>query len=129
MLVEDNEVNFRLTLTYLRGQYELEWAHDGLSALQKIKEKHYAVILMDINLGPGMDGVEVIREIRQIREYRETPIIALTGYTLFGDRERLLESGCNSYLPKPYTRSEIHLIIQETLQGHSESPISPSKPE
>ena len=129
LLVEDNEVNFRLTLTYLKDHYELDWAQDGLVALQKIKEKQYTVILMDINLGPGMDGVEVIREIRQIREYRDTPIIALTGYTLFGDRERLLESGCDAYLPKPYTRSDIHLVLKETLQGHSERPISPSKPE
>ena len=70
---------------------------------------------MDINLGPGMDGIQASQAIRKIKGYEQTPIIALTGYTLFGDRERLIEGGCTSYLAKPFSRDDILREMRSAL--------------
>jgi len=115
LLVEDNDVNMQLTLAYLKQHYRMDWAADGPMAIEKSKKNRYAAILMDINLGVGMDGIQATQAIRKIKGYEQIPIIALTGYTLFGDRERLIESGCSGYLPKPFTKKEILDILSKML--------------
>ncbi len=115
LLVEDNEVNMQLTLAYLKQHYKMDWASDGSQAIAKVKKKKYSVILMDINLGTGMDGIQATQAIRKIEGYQDIPIIALTGYTLFGDRERLIKQGCSGYLSKPFTKSEILKILRPIL--------------
>jgi PAS domain S-box-containing protein len=115
LLVEDNEVNAQLTLAYLKGFYTVEWAIDALSALEMVKNKKYSVILMDINLGPGMDGLQVTKHIRMLPGYEQTPVIAITGYTMFGDRDQLIEGGCTDYIPKPFTRNDLTALLKRIL--------------
>lgn len=115
LLVEDNEVNMQLTHAYLKQSYQMDWAPDGPMAIEKAKRKKYSLILMDINLGLGMDGIQATQAIRKIPGYENVPIIALTGYTLFGDRERLIEGGCTGYLSKPFTKSEILKVLGPIL--------------
>jgi len=115
LLVEDNEVNMQLTHAYLKQHCQMDWAADGPMAIEKAKKKRYSAILMDINLGLGMDGIQAVQAIRKIEGYESVPIIALTGYTLFGDKERLIEKGCTGYLPKPFTKHEILKILRPIL--------------
>jgi CheY-like chemotaxis protein len=70
---------------------------------------------MDINLGAGMNGIEATQEIRKIPGYQGTPIVAVTGYTMAGDRERILSQGLTYYLPKPFDRIEIVEIVASAL--------------
>jgi CheY-like chemotaxis protein len=115
LLVEDNEVNSQLILAYLKNDYKVEWAIDCDTAIEMVQQKKYDAILMDINLGPGMDGLEATQLIRKMKGYGNLPIIALTGYTMFGDRDRLIEGGCTDYIPKPFTKSEILDLLNEIL--------------
>lgn len=115
LLVEDNEVNMKLTVAYLNRDFTVDWAQDGFSALEKVKTKNYAAILMDINLRPDMDGLKTAQLIRKTINYSKTPIIALTGYTLFGDKERLISGGCTDYLAKPFTRDDILRVLKKSL--------------
>jgi CheY-like chemotaxis protein len=116
LLVEDNDVNSQLTFAYLKNAYKVEWATDCFTALEMVQKQKYDAILMDINLGPGLDGLQATRLIRQVRGYENLPIIALTGYTMFGDRERLIEGGCTDYIPKPFTKSEILNLLDKILK-------------
>jgi len=119
LLVEDDMVNAQLIQVYLKNKYKIEWARDGASALEMVRQQKYDAILMDVNLGEELDGIEATRIIRKLNAYKKIPIIALTGYTMFGDRERLIEAGCNDYLAKPITKSEILNLLNTIL---------PSKP-
>jgi CheY-like chemotaxis protein len=73
-------------------------AVDGREAVQRARETHPALILMDVMM-PGMDGLEATRELRQDPELSEVPIIALTA--LEGARDRVLAAGCTDYFAKP----------------------------
>jgi len=117
LLVEDNDVNVQLSIAYLTQRYAVDWAIDGPAAIEKVKQKCYAAILMDINLGPGMDGLQAVQIIRKTKGYENTPIIAMTGYTLFGDKERLINGGCTEYLPKPFTRADLLKLLATVLNG------------
>ena len=58
------------------------------------------LILMDIQL-PDMDGMSATRILKADPKTRDIPVIALTASAMKGDRERILEAGCDGYIEKP----------------------------
>ncbi|MBL7137994.1 MAG: response regulator [Bacteroidales bacterium] len=111
LIVEDNRVNSELILIYLHAQYNCDVALDGESAVEMARNKQYDTILMDINLGSGIDGMETTRRIRALAGYKLIPIIAVTGYTMESDKEEILEAGCSHYLPKPIDKYKLSNLI------------------
>lgn len=116
LLVEDNMLNTTLTTLYLKNSYTVEPAPNAVTALKLVREKQFNVILMDINLGEGMNGVDVLREIRKIDRYKTTPIIALTGYAFISDKENLLDLGFTRYLSKPFEKKQLIDLLAETVE-------------
>jgi len=117
LLVEDNQVNRELTEFFLKKICNLEFVTDGETALEMVKTKSYDAILMDINLGVGMNGIETTRFIRKIPGYETIPIIAVTGYTMIDDKDKLLAEGCTHYIAKPFDRAAIQALLKEALSG------------
>lgn len=115
LIVEDNEINRRLAALYLREICNTEMAENGYVAIEKIKRRKYDAILMDINLGAGPDGLSIAHEVRSYEINKNTPIIAVTGYTMHGDREKLLANGCSHYLPKPYDKQTLLKLFSSIL--------------
>jgi PAS domain S-box-containing protein len=115
LLVEDNQVNTDLTRFFLRKQYQVDSALDALAAVEMVKNRQYAAILMDINLGHGMNGLEAAKEIRKVKGYENTPIIAVTGYTLQEEREKFVAEGCTHYIAKPYDQASLLAILEEAI--------------
>ena len=79
------------------------------------EKKNYSAILVDINLGFGMNGIEAINEIKKIKGYSSIPIIAVTAYALYGDREKFLSQGCTHYISKPFNKEEITELLDKVL--------------
>ncbi len=71
-----------------------------------------SIILMDIKM-PGMSGLEATRKIREFN--KSVPIIAQTAYSLSGDRELVIEAGCNDYISKPINRKELQKLINKYI--------------
>lgn len=108
LYVEDNEINSYVLEKYLsKDNFQYSNAKNGQEALSKLSENHYDLILMDINLGIGMDGVELSKEIRKIKEYENVPIIAVTGYAMGNDAQNLMAEGLTDYLAKPFKKDEL----------------------
>jgi putative two-component system response regulator len=108
ILIVDDDVAGQLTLeSILDGQgYVLEFAENGVQALEKISRLTPDIILLDVMM-PGMDGFEVCRKIRATPSIAEIPIIMLTA---LDDKKSLmngLEAGADDYLTKPYDRYEL----------------------
>ena len=115
LVVEDNPVNQRVTLTVLKQIGILaDLAEDGLQAITMFKAKPYALVLMDCQL-PRLDGWGATRAIRRLEESTRThvTIIALTAQALAGDREKCLQSGMDDYLTKPVNAQ----LLQQTVQA------------
>lgn len=101
LLIEDNEQN-RYLATFLleRHGYRVQVAADGLAGVEAAKASPPDLILLDIQL-PGLDGHAVARTLRGVPALAAVPIIAVTSYAMTGDREKVLEAGCDGYLEKP----------------------------
>jgi len=115
LLVEDNITNKVITFLFLKGFCEIEHATNGSTAIELAKENKYDLVLMDINLGAGINGIETTYKIKQLNNYKNVPFIAVTGYAMPGDEEKLLNLGFDYYLAKPFKREQLLNIIKSAL--------------
>ena len=115
LIVDDNTDTLALTRHQLRESYELVTVSDIKAALHSARSRRFDAMLLDINLGDGHDGIDVLKALREIEEYKFVPIVALTAYAMPGDRERFLQAGFDAYLSKPFTKKEITDTIQSAL--------------
>lgn len=111
LYVEDDLINQNVVQLYLREVCRVETARDGQTALQMAAEMQYDLILMDINLGFGMDGLAVTKELRKMSRYAETPIVAVTAYAMESDKKEFLTGGCSHYLSKPFDKEELRDLV------------------
>jgi two-component system, cell cycle response regulator DivK len=115
LYVEDDLLSMRLVEKFLRNsKFELIWACDGQAGLETAIEELPTLILMDINL-PHIDGLNLTRMLRDNPATKDIPIIALTSHNLPEDKERCLAAGCDDYLAKPPSRSELINVIEHQL--------------
>src|SRR4030095_5609096 len=98
LIIEDNEQNLYLeTFILQKNGHEIIQARSGETGIALAIQKTPDLILLDIQL-PGMDGYAVAEELRRNQTISTIPIIAVTSYAMTGDRERILEAGCTSYI-------------------------------
>lgn len=101
LLAEDNELNIKLMkLMFQQLGFEFEVAKNGREVLDQVKEQHFDVILMDVQM-PVMNGLEATREIRKMEGTDQIIIIGLSANVFEEDQRKALESGMNDYLTKP----------------------------
>lgn len=104
LLAEDNIVNQKVMIRFLeRWNIEMEVVNNGEEALEALKNSHFDVILMDLQM-PKMDGYEATEQIRKLDDpyKRKTPIIALTAAALKEVREKVYAAGMNDFVTKPF---------------------------
>ncbi len=115
LIIEDNDNNMALITFILKKQgYGIIKAKDGRNGISLAKADRPAFIILDIQL-PDMDGIEVLKAIRNSEVNSDIPIIAMTSYAMSGDRERLLQAGCNGYIEKPIDPAAIMNQIREII--------------
>jgi CheY-like chemotaxis protein len=117
LLIEDDQSNAGVIKFFLDGLYDVDIAPSGEIGIEKVKEKKYNAILMDIDLGLGISGLETARNIRTLPNYNNEPIIAVTALALRGDKERFLAGGCTHYLAKPFKKEELIKTISQALKN------------
>ncbi|HZS00192.1 MAG TPA: response regulator [Chloroflexota bacterium] len=123
LVVEDSSINQQVALGLLRQLgYRADAVANGLEAIEALERIHYAAVLMDCEM-PEMDGFEASVEIRR-RESgtRHTPIIAMTGNAMEGDRERCLAAGMDGYITKPVHLDELRAVFERWLPAAASTP-------
>ena len=123
LLVEDNAGNRQVVITQLKRMgYLCDVATNGVEALAAIRSKHYALVLMDLQM-PAMDGLEATAAIRAYEDKEDDPIriIAMTANAMVGDRERCLAAGMDDYLAKPFRPRELDVILRRWLAPSKEA--------
>jgi len=117
LLIEDDQSNAGVIKFFLDGLYDVDIAPSGEQGIERVKEKKYNAILMDIDLGLGISGLETARNIKTLPNYENQPIIAVTALALRGDKERFLAGGCTHYLAKPFKKEELIKTISKALKS------------
>ncbi len=115
LYVEDDPINRNIIKIFLKKLVNVYTVSNGESALDMVKKEKFDAILMDINLGVGLSGIDVTKEIRKMENYKNIPIIAVTAYTSDKDKQEFLDAGCTSYVFKPFDKSTLIEQIKKFL--------------
>ena len=89
-------------------------AGDGSTALSKVYEVAYDIVLLDISM-PGMNGLEVLKELK--KNNPELPVLILSIYPEQQYAIRCLKAGASGYITKESAPDELALAIQRVLSG------------
>jgi len=115
LIVDDNPINLKLARVLLTGEgYQVRTATDAEEALEVLQQFKPRLILMDIQL-PGMDGLMLTRRLKADPATKDAIILGLTAYAMKGDEERVLEAGCDGYVPKPIDTRTFPSVVTRYL--------------
>jgi two-component system, cell cycle response regulator DivK len=114
LIVEDIELNRELLAQLLEDGHRLEFAEDGLHAIERTVEVHPDLILMDLSL-PRLDGWEATRRLKADPSLAHIPVIVLTAHAMRGDEERARDCGCDDFLTKPIDETLLYAKVAHHL--------------
>lgn len=124
LVVEDDEKIARVIQLELEyANYKIDIAHTGKSALERLENENFDLILLDVMI-PELNGLEVLRRVREQNE--DVKIIMLTARDAVMDKVSGLDSGANDYMTKPFeieellARIRVHLKEKSTLKVQNE---------
>ena len=120
LIVDDNKLNIKVAKKALQDfNFELDEANDGLECINKVKEKTYDLILMDIMM-PNMSGETALQELKKDSNFN-TPVIALTADAISGAKEKYVGLGFIDYIAKPFSKEEIKIKLDDVFEEDNES--------
>ncbi len=115
LVVEDVALNQMLIKIILMDfGFELDVVDNGKMAIEKLKDNHYDIILMDLQM-PEMNGFEATTYIRK-KMKSQIPIIALTADVTTADYEKCIAIGMNDYISKPIDEKLLYSKIIKALK-------------
>jgi len=113
LYVEDEKDAQNIVHKTLSNNYTIDIANNVDEALAKVKSQKYDAFLIDINLGEGITGVQLMEMIREMPDYKETPMTAITAFAADSDREEFLAKGFTHYISKPFALKELKKLVRE----------------
>ncbi len=117
LIIEDESKIARIMELELEHEgYKVDVVKTGQNGLDKLKEKNYDLLLLDIML-PGMNGMEVCS---RIREFSEIPIIMVTAKDAVSEKVNGLDTGADDYITKPFATEELLARIRALLRRNKE---------
>lgn len=118
LIVDDNVMNQKvLGLMLKKFNLNIDYANNGLEAVERAKNEAYDIIFMDIQM-PIMDGLEATKKIKASKKFKENPypIIAVSASAYTDDRKKASQCGIDDFISKPIEVKKLHdLLIKYSL--------------
>ena len=113
LVVDDvADVTEMLAVLLSHAGYDVVTAASARAALDEARQRQFDVVISDIGM-PEMNGYQLAREMRTMPGYETVPMVAVTGYSMFDDKQRSTNAGFNAHMTKPIDpRALLDLIEQ-----------------
>lgn len=124
LIIEDDDASRELLMYLLEAAgYATLTAADGGAGLRVALESRPDLVLCDLQM-PVLNGFEVIRQLHADPQWRRIPMIAVTAFSMPGDREAVLAAGFDAYMSKPVTPETFVRQVEAYLPPESRAPRS-----
>ncbi len=115
LVVDDEEVMRESLVAWLREDgYGVDSAASGNAAIEKAKEKDYAIYFIDLKMPGGIDGIETMMEIRKF--HPDASIIIITAYATVDTAISAMKEGAQEYIVKPCNPKEISILVERIIK-------------
>jgi CheY-like chemotaxis protein len=104
-----------LSVFLTHAGYDVVTANSAKAALDAAERARFDVVISDIGM-PRMNGYQLVQTLRGLPGYSSIPMIAVTGFSMYDDRERSLSSGFNAHVTKPIDPIGLFELIEQ-LRG------------
>jgi len=115
LIVEDDPHSQLYFIKLLSGAYNVSAVVSAREAWDMVHNNSFDLILMDISLSGGEDGLSLTRRLRNEDAYKSLPILAVTAYAFPEDRQKAINAGCTDYLSKPVSGPDLNRKIEYLL--------------
>ena len=118
LVVEDDAETQGFMKILLGRRYEVRLASSGeeMRRILETEGSDIAMVLMDLSLKGGEDGLQLTRALRADATWRKLPIVAVTAHAFPADRQNALAAGCDAYLEKPIDNHTLLRTIEKFLE-------------
>lgn len=106
-----------VTALLRRLGYTVDTAASGEAAIRSVRAQSYDLLLIDMIMAPGMDGIETYRRVLAIRPHQ--PAIIASGYSQTERVRQAIKCGASAYLRKPYTLKLLGQAVKQALANAS----------
>ena len=118
LIVDDDEnICWTLMLIFGRKNYVVDTAGTGQEAMDKVRNKFFNIVLMDIKL-PDLEGIELLASIKAL--HPDTAVIMITGHPTLDTAMRAVNEGASAYITKPLNLNKVFTTVTEAL-NHQQS--------
>ncbi|MBM4363080.1 MAG: sigma-54-dependent Fis family transcriptional regulator, partial [Deltaproteobacteria bacterium] len=116
LLVVEDERGIQIALKSLltKEGYDVLVVGSGEAAIVELREGTFDLVLTDLSLGRGPDGLAVLRASKEVR--RETPVVLLTAHGSERLAVEAMKAGADDYLPKPFDNDELRVVLRRALE-------------
>jgi DNA-binding NtrC family response regulator len=115
LVVDDEEVMCESLAAWLREDgYSVDTAASGHEAVEKSRQRDYAIYFVDLKMPGGMDGIETMMQIRSLRP--DASIIIITAYATVDTAITAMKEGAQEYIVKPCNPEEISLLVNRIIK-------------
>lgn len=116
LMVEDHPINGKINKKLLEKLgLAVHWVTTGEKAVELAKTTPYDLILMDLDLGEGINGYEAAKEIRKVSKNAKTPLVALTASDAGTIADRLADANITNVLDKPFKAEDAARKLRQIL--------------
>ncbi len=116
LIVDDYKTMLRIVGNLLKqlGFSNIDEATDGASALEKLRQKPYGLVISDWNMEP-MTGLQLLKEVRSDIKLKTVPFIMVTAESKTENVVAAKQAGVNNYLVKPFTAATLTMKISSVI--------------
>jgi DNA-binding NtrC family response regulator len=117
LIVDDEEIVRESLASWLKADgYQVETAPDGPTALRKMAQGAYSIMLVDLKM-PGMDGLQLLAEAR--KKQPDAAVILMTAYATVDTAVQAMKQGAHDYLMKPIEPEELSEILSHVAKSQA----------
>jgi DNA-binding response OmpR family regulator len=119
LITEDDVENQKFLHLVLRNNFEIDMCDSEQCFINRMSEKDYDAVLMDVTLRGDKNGVDIIKDMRKKSQYKNIPVVCLSANVFGEDRIKAREAGIDVYLTKPVDNKLLINTLNKLIDHNS----------